>query len=268
MGRRLLLTGATGFLGRRLAAAADGAGWEVVAPSRRDADLADPGAGLDATLDALVAAVAPAAVVHTAYVIGGPSLEALTARAPARLAGAVARTVPGARFVHVSSDVVFGGRAAPYTTEDRPDPVHPYGRAKAAAEAAVAGVAADRGLDVVWVRTSLLIGDPTHGPGPQEALAADPDVRFFVDEWRRPIRAIDVAAGIVRLLEPGAHRGPVHLVGPELLARDDLARRLAPRGRVVTTAHRADVAGDRPGRLDLTSTALEGWDPAPISGAW
>lgn len=47
---------------------------------------------------------------------------------------ALAAAAVGARLVHVSSDAVFSGRAPRYDDASRPDPVTPYGAAKAAAE--------------------------------------------------------------------------------------------------------------------------------------
>lgn len=71
-----------------------------------------------------------------------------------RLAQAAAQR--GIRLVHVSSDALFSGRRHDqYDEACLPDPVTPYGAAKAAAETAV------RLLDAgaVVARTSLIIGD-------------------------------------------------------------------------------------------------------------
>src|SRR5579872_5126131 len=45
----------------------------------------------------------------------------------------------GARLVHVSTDLVFDGEAAPYRETDAPTPLSVYGRTKAAGEAAALG---------------------------------------------------------------------------------------------------------------------------------
>jgi dTDP-4-dehydrorhamnose reductase len=57
--------------------------------------------------------------------------------------------------VHVSSDAVFSGFDVHYDEDCLPDPITPYGAAKAAAETAL------RALDpsAVIARTSLIIGD-------------------------------------------------------------------------------------------------------------
>jgi GDP-L-fucose synthase len=63
--RRLLLTGATGFLGRHALEVLEPA-FEVCAVSRRDADLTDPGAAAR-----LVAGTRPEVAVHLAGLVGG-----------------------------------------------------------------------------------------------------------------------------------------------------------------------------------------------------
>ena len=40
----------------------------------------------------------------------------------------------GARFIHISSDMVFGGKDEPYRSTDTPNPISEYGRQKLEAE--------------------------------------------------------------------------------------------------------------------------------------
>ncbi|MFN8041668.1 MAG: sugar nucleotide-binding protein [Acidimicrobiales bacterium] len=270
---RLLVTGASGFVGRAVVAAAlassavdevigtrfgsppppgtEAARWEVV-------DLADPDAGRR-----LVAATTPDAVVHTAYVEGGPLLDPVTALAPGALAAA---TAGRARFVHVSTDVVFAGDVADGTTyvEDDPvGPVHAYGRAKAEAERRV--LAADPAA--VVARTSLVYDG---GSAPEawsrherQALAVaagEVDMAFFDDEWRAPIAVVDLAGTLLALAaDPDpCWTGIHHVAGPEPVTRLDLARRMvAAHGgdpRRVPGASVASVAAPRPRCCVLVAT--------------
>ena len=182
---RLLVTGGrTGYLGRHVVAAA--AGHDVVAVGSVDCDVRDRVA-----VDALLDAHRPDAVVHTAYV---QSDREVTANGAAHVAQAAARV--GARFVLVSSDVVFGGRPVPYDESVPPDPVSAYGAAKVAkahadlermlgdkdwllgdrptlADAYFAGIAR-------WTKYHDVV-DRRDYPGLQhlfEKLEADPAVRF------------------------------------------------------------------------------------------
>jgi dTDP-4-dehydrorhamnose reductase len=89
-------------------------GWAVTATSHRQPgparlDIRVPGQVLD-----LLDPLRPAAVVHTAYVQQGPGAWDVTAAGSGVVAKG-ARAV-GARLVHLSTDVVFDGRAGrPYT---------------------------------------------------------------------------------------------------------------------------------------------------------
>jgi len=92
---------------------------------------------------------------------------------------------PGAiltRLVHVSRDAVFSGSPALYDETCLPDPVTPYGAAKAAAETAVRLLAPAAAV----VRTSLIIG---HGGSEHERLihalaAGTHDGVLFTDDIR------------------------------------------------------------------------------------
>jgi dTDP-4-dehydrorhamnose reductase len=65
-----------------------------------------------------------------------------TADGAAHVALAVVAAAAG--LVHVSSDAVFSGASPAYDETRQPDPVTPYGAAKAAAETAVKGIAPPR----------------------------------------------------------------------------------------------------------------------------
>jgi dTDP-4-dehydrorhamnose reductase len=181
----------------------------------------------------------------------------VTAEAPGRIAALAA--AQGAHLVHLSSDVVFAGRDEPYTESDPPDPVHEYGLAKATAERLVQA----SGADALIVRTSLLYARwHDADTGPQEALAADPSVRFFTDEVRCPAAADDVAAGILAALAARAV-GMWHLVGVDPVDRLTFARLLAERRGLDSSRLHGGPAPEggppRPGRLVLRSrTPLPG----------
>jgi len=104
-------------------------GHEVVGASTSQADITSR----DAVL-ALLRAVRPDAVINTAA-----RMDSWPVCADGAGHVAVAAAEVGARLVHLSSDVVHGGRPEPYVEADTPTPLGAYGSAKAAGETAVAG---------------------------------------------------------------------------------------------------------------------------------
>jgi dTDP-4-dehydrorhamnose reductase len=165
----------------------------------------------------------PAAVVHTAYVQRGPGAWEVTADG-SRVVAEAARAV-GARLVHLSTDVVFDGRAGrPYTEADPVSPLSDYGRAKAEAERLVAE--ADSGA--VMVRTSLIYGGPGRPPSRHEQVATDPDATFFTDELRCPVQVDDLVAALLELCRSDI-AGPLHVAGPDGVSRWEFAGLVARR---------------------------------------
>jgi dTDP-4-dehydrorhamnose reductase len=221
---RILVTGGAGYLGSELCAQALARGWDVIATQHREPAPFGRGVSLDVRDDAAVHRVflryGPDVVVHTAYLVGGPEMVDTNVRGSCCVAGAAARI--GARLVHLSTDLVFDGESAPYTERDEPRPVMDYGAAKAEAERLVTEAHAE----ALVVRTSLLYGKSE--PGPQERLAFRNDVSFYSDEIRCPIRVGELARAILDLA-PSDVAGPLHIAGPEAVARDEFARILRER---------------------------------------
>jgi dTDP-4-dehydrorhamnose reductase len=252
---RLLVTGATGFLGRELVARARAAGHEVVGTGfAHESDVA-----LDvrnaADVNRLLGDVRPDAVVHTAYVQNGPGAWAVTVEGAGHVARAAASH--GRRLVHLSTDVVFGGRkGSPYVEEDVPSPVTDYGRAKAEAERMVA--AAHPGA--LLVRTSLIYGGPGHTPSKHELAADDVANVFYEDEIRSPVQVGDLADALLELL-PLDVAGPLHVAGPDGVSRAEFASLLAARPVRSTAA-----PPDRPLDCRLDSSRAAAMIRTPLRG--
>src|SRR6185312_12153036 len=128
--RRLLVTGGSGHLGGEIVRRARDAGWDVVGTSFRTPGPVRLDVRDAAAVEALVADVSPDCVVHTAYLQDGPDAWATNVDGSANVAAAAAGR--GARLIHLSTDLVFDGRAGrPYTEDDAVNPLLEYGRSKA-----------------------------------------------------------------------------------------------------------------------------------------
>jgi dTDP-4-dehydrorhamnose reductase len=270
---KLLITGASGYLGTALAARAVAGGWEVVGTHLTRAPDAAPGlraVALDVrdadAVARLVAAEAPDAIIHTAYRMHGDDLDAVNAGGAGHVADVAARA--GVRLVHLSTDVVFAGAPGHALTEEDPvGPVHDYGRSKAAAEGAVA--LADP--DALVVRTSLLYGGPGRPPSGHETLAlaaarGEQDITFFSDELRCPIQVDDLADALLELV--GLDRsGLLHVVGPDAVDRLTFARlAVAARGEDPSALRGGPAPPGRPAALVLDGSRAQALLATPVRG--
>jgi dTDP-4-dehydrorhamnose reductase len=265
---RVLITGASGFLGSYLLRALQGSAHTVTAwtgstrgclfgQALQPVDLGD-----DRTLSRAFHAARPEGIIHAAALarVGDCAREPERAQhlnsAATRQLAALAQE-PGARLVFVSTDLVFDGEQAPYRESDPPTPVSVYGRTKAEAERSVAS--APRGL---VVRVSLLYGPsltghPTFFDQQVQALREGKALRLFDDEWRTPLFAGTAAQALLALVL-GGPSGILHLGGPERLSRQEmglhLARALDVGGENIEAVSRVQPGEPRPRDVSLDSS--------------
>jgi dTDP-4-dehydrorhamnose reductase len=228
MTRKLLLTGASGYLGQALLENARG--WEVLALSysRRvqrpgisteQVDLRDA----EAT-QAMVRASKPYVIVHAAA--SNRNAEHIAAIVHGAQNVASAARDSGARLIHVSSDLVFDGESGPYTDETGPAPLdNPYATAKGEAEKRVARIHPQAAI----VRPSLIWGLNPLDHQTQwlvEAVRKNVPVTLFTDEIRCPVYVHDLARAILELADRVDLVGPYNLVGAQPLNRWEFGLRL------------------------------------------
>ncbi|HWX23862.1 MAG TPA: SDR family oxidoreductase [Vicinamibacteria bacterium] len=233
---RILVTGAGGLLGGRLASVL-AERFDVVAAFRES----PPPEGLHAmrldllsgpTLEAALDRVRPDAVVHAAAMADPDRCEAdpaLAERVNVGGAEVIARWCGArdARLVAISTDLVFSGESSFSREEDATSPILAYGRTKLRAEHAI--LAACPGAAVARV---TLVGGRGHGPRKTateaiaSALREGSSLRLYTDQFRTPIDDRSVAEGLVQTLVRGLS-GLVHLGGPERLSRFALGQRVA-----------------------------------------
>jgi dTDP-4-dehydrorhamnose reductase len=229
----ILMTGGAGSLAtalRRGLPASAGADWVYTYHRRQPEASAAAFHHLDITdhtaVCSLFGVLRPTVVLHAAATMDPSAFDRAIVLGSANVARAAAGI--GAVLLHVSSDMVFDGRCAPYRESAPLSPLTAYGRAKARAETEVLAACPD----TLIIRTSLLYSlspvDPRTGRD-IDRLAAGEEVVLFTDERRSAAEVHDVADAIAKLaMEVSANRSRldaagreriVHLAGPHALTR-------------------------------------------------
>ncbi|MBM3892127.1 MAG: SDR family oxidoreductase, partial [Verrucomicrobia bacterium] len=224
--KRLLVTGVSGLAGshllRQTAGRFESAGtWHSFRPEGLPGRLEPLDITDAAAVGAFLDGFQPQFIIHCAAMSDSVRAERepvlarqLNVAATATLARHAKRI--GARFVLLSSDVIFDGRKnAPYVEDDPPSPLGVYAATKRDAELAVRAECDD------WliVRTSLIYGPSPRGDrSVNERLGAaireGRRVTLFVDEFRCPISVVDLASALLELAD-SSHTGVFHVAGPE-----------------------------------------------------
>lgn len=143
----ILITGATGTLGRALAAACHRRGLTFVLTNRAELDVLDP-----ASIGAALARHKPWAVINASGWVRVDEAEAAPDACFATNTGGAIRLAEhcldhGIRYVGISSDLVFDGHIdRPYLEGDATNPLNIYGASKARAEQGID--------DVLTIRTA------------------------------------------------------------------------------------------------------------------
>lgn len=211
---KIVVTGARGLVGSRVARLLARRGHGVVAVSRNVSpgeedgvryeacDLTDPRAAAS-----LLERVRPEVVVHAAGLTDVDACERMPELAYACNVEATANLVracrlAGAHLVHTSTDYVFDGRSGPYTEEDVPNPRGVYALTKHASEETVLALMPSAAI----ARTAVVYGwpasvRPNFGTWLLENLRQGKQVRLFSDQLISPSFAGNVAEMIAELAQ-------------------------------------------------------------------
>lgn len=281
MTKTLLVTGASGFLGWNVCAAARER-WCVVGIVRSHR-IEIPGVRVVACdltrpedTAALFRDIRPDAVIHAAAASQpefcqrrpDPSRR-INVDAAVHVAGLAADAAIPLAFT--STDLVFDGRRPPYREEDPVAPVSVYGGQKMAAERGIRA----RYAGAVICRMPLMFGEP--GPVAASfiqpciaALKESQELALFTDEFRTPVSGRTAAAGLLLALEKAS--GVLHLGGRTRISRfafgTILAELLGADAGRIRRVRQADVvtAAPRPPDVSLDSSRAYalGFDPPPL----
>ena len=222
---RILIIGASGFIGRRLAYRFSepllhdvfGTYWSTTpgggAISWNRVDLTDPEG-----VKQVFRLARPDAVLHLAAIADVNTAERERERAEAVNATATSAIAHlcqqhSAKLIFVSTEYVFDGKRGYYREDDAPCPTTHYGQTKWEAERAVMELTSPWSV----LRTSIVYG----WPGPEkrnfvpwliQSLLNSRAYHGPTDVYRTPIYLGDLADGIARLVE-GDFQGIYHVAG-------------------------------------------------------
>lgn len=224
---RILLVGASGFLGSYVIIACAKAGIEVYKAERnvRGLDITD----LD-SISKFVNKIDPDCVVNCAAMTNVDECEGDYRRAKAvnaEGAGNLAKACKcrGSRLVHLSTDSVFDGKEGMYDEDSIPNPINAYAKTKLQGEVLVASLAKDYAV----VRTNF------YGLNPNgrhllnwviDSLQQKRRIVGFDDSLFNPLWAQDLALLLVELAD-SPYCGIIHCTGDEIYTKYAFIKKIA-----------------------------------------
>jgi len=271
---RILVTGASGFLGRSL----------LSLKGEGEAEWIGCGRGSSVSLDGieyhqvdlesrasvlqLLETLKPDWVINTAALTNVDQCEVDRRQARRANLEIVEHLVEGCRrtgtgLVQISTDYVFDGTEGPYSEEDPPRPLSYYGQLKLESEKRVL----ESGCRGIVVRTLWLYGyvpeaRPNFVTRSLEGLYRGERLRIFDDQWGNPTYVHDLARTLFALCRRGS-RGLFHMGGATFMTRYELVlelsrffgldtRRIEP-----ISTQSAGLKAMRPLRSGLRTQAIE-----------
>ncbi|KAL6045286.1 hypothetical protein STEG23_023112, partial [Scotinomys teguina] len=273
--RRVLVTGATGLLGRAVYKEFQESNWHTIGcgfrrarPKFEQVNLLDSEA-----VHHLIHDFQPHVIVHCAaerrpdVVESQPDAASqLNVGASGNLAKEAAAT--GAFLIYISSDYVFDGTNPPYTEEDIPSPLNLYGKTKLDGEKAVL----ENNLGAAVLRIPVLYGEVEKLEESAVTVMFD-KVQFSnksanMDHWQQrfPTHVKDVASvcrqlAEKRMLDPSI-KGTFHWSGNEQMTKYEMACAIAdafnlPSSHLRPITDSPVIGAQRPKNAQLDCSKLE-----------
>lgn len=275
MARRVLITGASGLLGRALYREFRRPGnWEVLglAFSRASGELKAVDLKDKQAVDRVIQEFKPSIIIHSAAERRPDVVEKqedatrqLNIEATRYLCEAAGDV--GAWVLYISTDYVFDGTKPPYKTTDEPNPLNKYGVSKLEGEKVTFEVSRDNGilrLPILFSEVKDLEESAVTCLFPKVKDTSKPCVMSDY-ERRFPTNCDDVAYVVRQLaekrLQDKSIKGIFHWSGDENMTKYDMAVTMATAFGIPTNHIQADktpsTGAKRPFNSQLDSSRLE-----------
>lgn len=285
--KKLLLTGASGFLGRHILSVVTG-GYDVYAIGNNNpvnrSGLTEVKCDIRNYIELgnYIDDIEPDMIIHAAAIADANFCQqnkevsyAVNVEAAVNLAGIAADyNIP---FAFISTDLVFDGSRGMYTEDDDKNPLSLYGEQKAEAEEEIRSIYPSATI----FRLPLMLGEPTAGKANYlssflQQVKDGKAATLFYDEYRSAGDAKSIAVGMLDLLGSGKDLPPVlHMAGPDRLSRYDIGVKIARAygidEKLLQSVSQKDLqmAAPRPAdvSLDISKAVALGYKPMGLDEA-
>lgn len=236
---RLLITGASGLLGHKIAQLALSKGHEIYSIYKEHPTNLGLPIRLDLTdqnkVPRLINNVKPEAIIHTAAYTNVDGCEthkdlAWKINAEATKHIAIASANIDAHLTYVSTDYVFDGKQGSYSEEDEPNPISYYGYTKLKGEEFVGKYNKESCI----ARTSVIYGWGAHAQKNRfnfatwliNSLKQGKEVKILTDQYVSPTLNTNLAEMLLEIAE-GRITEILHTAGATRASRQEFALSLA-----------------------------------------
>ncbi|PID56538.1 NAD(P)-dependent oxidoreductase [candidate division KSB3 bacterium] len=172
----------------------------------------------------------PDVIIHTAALANADDCEARQSAAYAINVDGTLNLVRqaekiGARFVYISTDMVFDGANGNYREEHRPTPLNYYGETKLLGEKLVREISSN----YLILRTALMYGHGNEFNGCfsdwlYNGLHRQQSISLFTDQYRTPLYVQDTVKAVFEMIDQPIKNDLFHLGGAERLSRYEFGK--------------------------------------------
>ena len=234
---KLLITGASGLYGSKVAELATARNYEVYSGYSRDQPVCGASIQFDVSdknqVEKAFKKVNPEVVVHAAALTDVDKCETnkeLAWRINVEGARNIAEAAKTTRafLVYISTDYVFSGETGQYTEADCPDPINYYGLTKLKAEELVKDLIGECCI----ARGSVIYGSTPAAGKVNFALwllnklKRNEQAKIVTDQWNSPTLNTNMAGMTLEIIERKL-TGTFHLSGATRISRYDFAKKIA-----------------------------------------